>query len=440
MIYVFDTSTIIYDPTIISGNGYEDSRLVLPLTVVKELDNLKTQDGSKGFASREAIRRLDDIIEKYKKDCPEAPSHVHNIPVSETSTLSIELNHVKDFTSVPENAVVETPDDYIRLVALNLQQENPEERVVLVTQDKAMDLIAQSWGLKTHRHVSLNDEFELPDGIVGYDPIGNEIPDLMDDEKRHTIVEGLEIPMNSGVIVNGGAIAIAHDDILDATNTNICLAGIRPKGARQIVAMNLLNGLHDGDNAEEFLGSLSGRAGSGKTLLALAAGIHSVAIGKHEKIMVFRPTMPVSKTTDLGFLPGNIDEKLLPWRAAIDDVVDFIATDGAVQVGNKHVLVNDILSVEPINFVRGRGFRNTFVIIDEAQNCEPHVIKTLLSRLGHGSCAVMTWDPGQIDNPYISHKVADGPMSILRSTYGDPMVWHIELKGAERGGVSALID
>lgn len=444
MIYIFDTSTIIYDPSIVSGNGYENSHIVIPLTVIKELDNLKTQDSSKGYSSREAIRRIDDVIEKYKESHPDEDSHVHKIPLKNGSFLSIELNHIKDTSLIPENANLEAADDYIRLVALNMQNENEDEDVILVTQDKAMDLIAQSWGIKTHRHVSMNDNFVLPTGIEEYEPIGDEIEQLYDKNFGYTVIEDEEFPMNSGVIVSAGnssALTIAHGDTLTLVDQNIDLAGIKPHGARQIIAANLLSGLHAGEFPEEYLGSLSGRAGSGKTLLAVASGIQSVMDGKHEKVMIFRPTMSVSRTTDLGFLPGNLDEKLNPWKAAIDDVIDFIAPDGyCLEDGYKNVDISSVVSVEPINFVRGRGFRNAFVIIDEAQNCEPHVIKTLLSRLGRGSCAVMTWDPGQIDNPYISHKVADGPMSALRQTFGNKMVWHMELRGAERGGVSALID
>ena len=443
MIYVFDTSTIIYDPTIVSGNGYENSRIVIPLTVIKELDNIKSQDNSKGYAAREAVRRMDDVIEKYKESHPDEKSHVHDIPLENGSTLSIELNHIKDTSLMPLNADLEAPDDYIRLVALNIQNELQDENVVLVTQDKAMDLIAQSWGIKTHRHISMNDNFSIPTGVEEYEPLSDEIEQLYDKNFGYVVIEDEKFPMNSGVIVSSGnasALTVAHDDTLMLVDQNIDIAGIKPHGARQIIAANLLSGFHAGDNPEEFLGSLSGRAGSGKTLLAVASGIQSVADGKHEKVMIFRPTMPVSKTTDLGFLPGDLDDKLSPWKSAIDDVVEFIAPDGYLQDGHKHVDVSSVVSVEPINFVRGRGFRNAFVIIDEAQNCEPHVIKTLLSRLGRGSCAVMTWDPGQIDNPYISHKVADGPMSALRQTFGHPMVWHMELRGAERGGVSALID
>ena len=341
------------------------------------------------------------------------------------------------------NVDLEIPDDYIRLVALNIQKEFPDEEVVLVTQDKAMDLIAQSWGIKTHRHISMNDNFTIPSGIEEYTPLSDEIDQLYDRNFGYVVVEDEEFPMNSGVIVSSGsssALTIAHGDTLMLADQNIDIAGIQPHGSRQIIAANLLSGLHAGENPEEFLGSLSGRAGSGKTLLAIASGLQSVADGNHEKVMIFRPTMPISKTTDLGFLPGDLDDKLSPWKAAIDDVIDFIAPDGYLQEGRKHIDVSSVVSVEPINFVRGRGFRNAFVIIDEAQNCEPHVIKTLLSRLGRGSCVVMTWDPGQIDNPYISHRVADGPMGALKQTFGNPMVWHMELRGAERGGVSALID
>ena len=458
MLYVFDTSALIHDPSIID-TCYPNSNIVIPVVVVRELDGLKNLSEHPGTAVRDVLRRLDNARENSSTntstDLPQGGEYgIFPRKCGGSITIAKKPHplFLEDDGSSNDSEIISVAQS---LHELN-KKDNSNDEVCLITQDRAMSIIAASRGISTSRHISEADKFHLGSGVEHYSPVYDEIAVLYEDG----IVEpdgAFDHPVNTGVVLStpgkgsSSALAIYNGlDFVGLENPDIQLGKVCPRGARQKIAAALMLGEHNGDHAGEFVGSLTGRAGSGKTMLAIACGVESIQRGVHDNIRIFRPTMPISKNTDLGFLPGDIEEKMSPWKSAIGDVTDYLGLDDiTVKKGmrrkSRHEdedALDSILSrisVEPINFVRGRGFYNSFVIIDEAQNCEKHVLKTILSRLGEGSCAVLTWDATQVDNPYLRGQ-AEGPLSILKDLMPNDMVFHVELRGSERGGVSAIIN
>ena len=437
MFYILDTSAIINDPKIIL-EGYPGHNIIIPITVIEELDKLKDKPDHPRKQARYALKIIDDIFPHDK------PIDSHGVERNIGGNVIIQLNNI-DQSDIPQHARVEKNDDIIIVVAYNTMRKHGENSTVLITQDRSMSIIARSWGIPTDYYTSIDDAFTLHKGIEMVNDQYIDTNVLYDQGFIH--IED-DIPVNVGVVLGKSGIGLSDGrGYIHRINNTINLMGAFPRGIEQTIAASLMLGEHNGTYEEEFLGSLSGRPGSGKTFLALAAGLESVRRRHHDKIIIFRPTMPISKFTDIGFLPGDIEEKMNPWTHAISDVLSAlkISDDDTLAIeqedgSTRHISFEDAISIEPINYVRGRGFHNTFVIIDEAQNCEPHVIKTLISRLGTGSCVVMTWDPGQIDHPFVKDNVAEGPLSVLKETMGNDNVWHVELQRSERGGISSLID
>lgn len=433
MIRVFDTSALIYDPSIIT-EGYPGDDIVIPMTVLKELEENKSKSAHPGAAAREVIRNIASFIGEDLGGISEGVTRDIG------GSIRVEMNHINDESIIPDNASVQTNDDRIILVSLSLAKEQDDE-VILVTQDYSMSIIAEVWGVNTVRHEIVDSEEKLPRGIMSLDLKGNELEGLHSREGTCEITD--DVPVNTGVILSSGShsgIGIADGKgRVSKISDSVKLHGVAPRNTEQKFAANLLMGDHNGSNEREFLGSLSGRAGAGKTLLALSAGVKRVLDKEYDGIIIYRPTEPVGR--DMGYLPGNLDEKMEPWTAAIEDVLEVMRKGG--ENGNGKYTsesVSDLISIESANFVRGRTLRNKWVIIEEAQNYEPVVLRTLLSRAGEGTAVILTWDPTQVDNLYLRRNAADAPMSVLKNLLGSPMVWHIELTSPERGGVSALID
>lgn len=420
MIRVLDTSVLVYDPTFL--DSYPGDDLVIPLTVIRELDGMKSTPAHPGPSARAAVRALDELAELHPLSRP-APREVGG-------TVRVEMNHMST-GNLPPNTDVVTADDRILLVTLNLSGET-DEGVILVTQDRSMGLIGQAWGLTVERHEG-PPPVALPE-VITVTPTGDEINDLYSHGRAEI---DLDLIVNTPVILSAGsssalALADGHGGLRLAEPRQ--MYGIEPRGAHQRLAAALLTG---GDRT--FLGSLSGRAGSGKTLCALSAGLARVAAGDYKRIVVFRPTEPVGR--DLGYLPGSLDEKMAPWQAAVGDVFSVMGVDPEgylTMPGGAAMSLAEVVSVESVNFIRGRTFTDTYVVVDEAQNLEPTVLRTVLSRLGEGSAGVLTWDPTQVDNPFL-RTAESAPNAMMSSVLPNPRAWHINLPNPERGGVSAMI-
>ena len=416
--YVLDTSVLLSAPTSLDAFGNND--VVLPIIVLTELE-AKRHHPDLGWAARTVLRRLERVRED--NGGLSEPSLVND----ERGTVRVELNHRAEGL-VPESMKDDGSNDHrILMVALNLQADGHE--VVLVTQDLPMRLRAGVLGLPAveflhHAGADLNWR-----GVVELSIRADEVDELYE-RGVVEIEQAADLPVNTGLILEGSnqsALAISSEDGKVRLVADKSLFGIRGRNAEQRLALNLL--------ADENVGivSIGGPAGTGKSVLALSAGLESVLERhSHRKVMVFRPLFAVGGQ-NLGYLPGTEDEKMRPWTDAVGDALAAIANDHV----REEIERQELVEVLPLTYIRGRTLTDVFVIIDEAQNLERSVLLTALSRLGPGSRVVLTHDVAQRDNLRVGRH--DGIASVIASLKGHPLFAHITLNRSERSAVAALV-
>lgn len=470
--YVLDTSTVIYDPNVFFK--YDDCDFIIPDVVFRELDGIKTSNEHRGHQAREVFRILDTLLDKDQN----SDNYSKGVSTGNGGKVFVELNHV----SIGENLLVENVkinnnDDIIIVVTMNLNN-TEDKHHVLMTQDVSMSIRAGMYGVETRRHYIDCEQFNLDSGVVYIDiehnqyqyymkrdNIKNEDPigDLYDQKviaiSDYECIPHEDYDVNKGFVIRSGSNSVlgvsdGKGNIHLVGDYNMNFGWLKPRGAEQTIATNLMSGhvrskYTDGNykncNGNEFICSLSGKAGSGKTTVALMNAIYGLDKGLYSKIVIFRPTVNMSVNSNLGFLPGTLDDKMEPWKGAIKDVLRTIGVcygDDLSASSNGTMMfrtdLEDYISIEPINYLRGRTFRDTFVIVDEAQNLEPHELWTIVTRLGRGSSLVMTWDEAQVDNTFLKNTKAEAPLSILKHVMPNERVFHFNLPNNERGGMSAL--
>lgn len=428
---VVDTSSLIHQPDLLES-CYPGDDIIISVVVISELDGMKNASSSRGAAAREVLRIIDAMDVEIVDG-----THFYTRPCGG----HISIAH--DSLPLPSK-VKDSNDNVIIGVALDEMQKQNGVNVVLLTQDRAMSILGESLGINTKRHESTNKPHTGQ--VVTLEGDQGIIDDMYAQGYAYVPDHGLEV--NTGVIIKDGSSSVLgiveNDYSIKHVRENVSPCGIHPADASQRIALDLLYGGHSGVIEEEFLGALSGRSGSGKTTLAIAAGIQGVRDGYYDRVMVFRPSEPVGR--DIGFLPGNLNEKMEPWNQAIYDVTRSLNLSDGISVRDdedgtmKVVSLEDVLSIENINYVRGRTFTRTYVIVDEAQNLSMTELRTLASRCGRGSAFVCTFDPSQVDNAYLKEGRAEGVERFLDNVIGDPSVWHIKLKKPVRGGVSAIVE
>ena len=414
--FVLDTSVLLSAPTALDAFGNND--VVLPIVVLTELE-AKRHHPELGWAARTALRRLERVREEHGGLTEPFPINDHG------GTVRVELNHGSDHL-VPE-AMREGNDHRILLVALNLQDEG--DSVVLVTQDLPLRLRAGVIGVAAEEFVHQVDADLEWRGIAEIEVTG-EVVDELYRGGLADIDHASELPTNTGLIVEGGrqsALGRVQADGKVRLVTERTMFGVRGRNAEQRIALDLL--------ADESVGivSIGGPAGTGKSVLALAAGLESVLERhSHRKIMIFRPLYSVGGQ-DLGFLPGTEDEKMRPWTDAVGDALEAITNEHA----RDEIRRQELIEVLPLTYIRGRTLTDVFVIIDEAQNLERSVLLTALSRLGTGSRAILTHDVAQRDNLRVGRR--DGIASVVASLRGHELFAHVTLTRSERSAIAALV-
>jgi PhoH-like ATPase len=335
-------------------------------------------------------------------------------------------------------------DNAILHTALAIRDLNPEQRTVFVTMDVNLRIRADAFGLatETYEHNAVDIE-RMHTGIIELVVSSAEIDQLM---------EKGTLPAPSGEVLTGNTCVVLRDDTQPKPRVALAryhstpgelrivrtpkegVMGIRARNREQSFAMDLLL------DTNVKLVTLVGKAGTGKTLLALAAGMkRTVEDGHYSRLLVSRPIMPLGR--DLGFLPGSVQEKLNPWMQPIFDNLEFLLFSG----GGKNrgmrafdeLLQNGIVHVEPLTYIRGRSMPQQYVIVDEAQNLTPHELKTIITRCGEGTKIVLTGDPFQIDNPYVDGST-NGLTVTAERLRGDSMVGHIVLSQGERSELANL--
>jgi len=417
-IYVLDTSVLLSDPRALTNFAEHD--VVVPLVVLTELED-KRHHPELGWAARTALRTLERFRTRHG-------SLTEAMPATEDGgTLRVEINHT-EVAGLSPALQRDSNDHRILAVARNLANEGAD--VVLVTKDLPLRLKAGIIGLAADEY---RRDLASQDDWTGFQelPVPGSTVDRLFAEREIDIDDARDLPCHTGLaLVAGSQSALARVTptkrvrLIDPDRSVFDVTG---RSAEQRVALDLL--------LDETIGivSLGGPAGTGKSVLALAAGLESVVERRiHKRVVVFRPLYSVGGQ-DLGYLPGTEAEKMLPWAAAVTDALDAIASPTLT----REILERGWLEILPLTHIRGRSLTDSFVIIDEAQNLERAVLLTALSRLGRNSRVVLTHDVAQRDNLRVGRR--DGVVAVIDSLRGHPLFAHVTLSRSERSPVAALV-
>lgn len=415
--FVLDTSVLLSDPKAIFR--FAEHSVVLPVVVITELES-KRNDPEIGYFARQALRYLDELRVKHER-------LDFAIPVGEGGSLRVELNH-SNMSVLPNGLQLGDNDSRILAVAMNLA--NDGLAVTVVSKDLPLRVKAASIGLAAdeYRH-----ELAVDSGWTGMDEItlsAEQVNDLYDKETVQTrLVQ--DMPVNTGLVIHsdrGSALGrVTGRGELRLVRGDRDLFGLHGRSAEQRLAIDLLL------DPEIGILSLGGRAGTGKSALALCAGLEAVLERQqHRKIMVFRPLYAVGGQ-ELGYLPGDAQEKMGPWGQAVFDTLGALVSENVLE----EVVERGILEVLPLTHIRGRSLHDAFVIVDEAQSLERNVLLTVLSRIGQNSRVVLTHDVAQRDNLRVGR--FDGVASVIETLKGHPLFAHMTLTRSERSAIAALV-
>lgn len=415
--YVIDTSVLLSDPRALFK--FKEQEVVIPIIVINELEK-KRHDPEIGYYARQALRHLDDLRQEHERlDFP--------IQVGDGGTLRVELNHI-DQSVLPSGMQLGDNDSRILACAFNLANEGLD--VTVVSKDLPMRVKAASLGMSAEEYRNDNAVDSGWTGISEITLSGDEVNDLYDTEViKHKDVANL--PINTGLIIHsergsalgrvevGSKIKLVHGDR--------DVFGVHGRSAEQRLAIDLLL------DPEIGIISLGGRAGTGKSALALCAALEAVLERRqHKKIMVFRPLFAVGGQ-ELGYLPGSEAEKMNPWGQAIFDTLSALVSKEVID----HVVDRGILEVLPLTHIRGRSLHDAFVIVDEAQSLERNTLLTMLSRIGQNSRVVLTHDVAQRDNLRVGRH--DGIASVVEQLKNNKLFAHATLTRSERSAIAGLV-
>ncbi|GAA3797195.1 ATP-binding protein [Cellulomonas soli] len=426
--HVLDTSVLLSDPRAILRFAEHD--VVIPVVVITELE-AKRHHAELGYFARSALRLLDDLrIRHGRLDAP--------LPLTdEGGTLRVELNHT-DPTVLPAGFRLGDNDTRILSVAANLAAEGHD--VTVVSKDLPMRVKASAVGLRAEEYRA---ELAIDSGWTGMDGLDlteQQMADLWEHESVPLADVELpigptgtvqELPCHTGLVLHsprGSALGrVTADKHVQLVRGDQDVFGVHGRSAEQRIAIDLL--------LDEEIGivSLGGRAGTGKSALALCAGLEAVLERRqHRKVMVFRPLYAVGGQ-ELGYLPGSEAEKMNPWAQAVFDTLGALVSKEVVE----EILDRDLLEVLPLTHIRGRSLHDAFVIVDEAQSLERNVLLTVMSRIGQSSRVVLTHDVAQRDNLRVGRH--DGVAAVIEALKGHPLFAHVTLTRSERSPVAALV-
>jgi PhoH-like ATPase len=417
--YVLDTSVLLADPGAMTR--FAEHEVVLPIVVITELE-AKRNHPELGYFARQSLRTLDDLrLEHGRLDEP--------ISLGELGgTLRVELNH-SDPSVLPDGFRLGDNDTRILSVARWLSLEGRD--VVLVSKDLPLRVKASSVGLAAEEYRA--ELAVVESGWTGMREIevGDGVLDELYESGKVDLEEARELPCHTGLRLlstQGSALArVLPDKSVRLVKGDREVFGLRGRSAEQRVALDLLQ------DEEIGIVSLGGRAGTGKSALALCAGLDAVLERRrHRKVVVFRPLYAVGGQ-ELGYLPGTEGDKMSPWAQAVYDTLSAVTTPEVIE----EVLDRGMLEVLPLTHIRGRSLHDSFVIVDEAQSLERGVLLTVLSRIGAGSRVVLTHDVAQRDNLRVGRH--DGVAAVVEKLKGHPLFAHVTLTRSERSPIAALV-
>ncbi len=432
-VFVLDTNVLLHDPRAIFS--FADNDVIIPIVVIEELDKFKKGIDEMGRNARQVSRILDEYRQKGKLS--------QGVALEKGGSLRVELNHQSP-QHLPQELIASKADNRILATALNLCHTQKTIPIVLVTKDTNLRIKADALGLTAEDYET--DRVTIDELYSGEAELTVE-PGMIDKFYAEAKLPPPDMNLlpNQFVMLKNNAnpsqTALARYNALGNSLVPINSAkhgvwGVTAKNKQQQFALDVLL------NDDIRLVSLVGKAGTGKTLLALAAGLErTIEARVFQRLVVSRPVFPLGK--DIGFLPGDIEEKLRPWMQPIRDNLDFLM--GASTVAGRAKGKKDLQSlfdlgmieVEPLTYIRGRSMPNQYLIVDEAQNLTPHEIKTIITRAGEGTKVVLTGDPYQIDNPYIDSS-SNGLSYVVERFKGEAISGHVTLTKGERSDLAEL--
>lgn len=417
--YVLDTSVLLSDPRALFR--FAEHSVVLPVAVVIELER-KRDDPDLGHFARRALRILDELRgEHLRLDFP--------VPVGDAGgTLRVELNHT-GMESLPSGMRLGDNDTRILAVAHNIAAEGYD--VTVISKDLPLRLKAAALGLGAEEYRAELASDDTYTGIAALDLDEEEMRVLWEDERIDGVTAAEDIPLGTGLVLHsprGSALGrIDGPGGVHLVRGDREVFGVTGRSAEQRLAIDLLL------DPKVGIVSLGGSAGTGKSALALAAGLEAVLERQqHRKVMVFRPLYAVGGQ-DLGYLPGDHQEKMNPWGQAVFDTLGSIVSENVLD----EVVARDLVEVLPLTHIRGRSLHDAFVIVDEAQSLERGVLLTMLSRIGQNSRVVLTHDVAQRDNLRVGRY--DGIAAVIEKLKGHPLFGHVTLTRSERSEIAALV-
>jgi len=431
--FVLDTNVLLHDPQALFK--FEDNAIIIPITVIEEIDRFKKDMNETGRNARSVSRILDMLREKGSLST--------GVTMPGGGILRVDLCEEQALNRMPKDLRDDKGDNRILAVAVVTRERFPDETVIFVTKDTNLRIKADAIGIVTEDYES--DKVDIQELYAGARSV-----DLGSDSVDRFYGQGwLEAPQ--GLYPNEYATLI---DAANPSHTAICrfdaLQGklvpvrkvpkegvwsIHPRNREQQFALDAL-----ADDSIKLV-SLVGKAGTGKTLLAIAAGLQKVAEENvYNRLLVSRPVFPLGK--DLGFLPGDIEEKLTPWMQPIFDNVELLISGHESEKrhsnkGYKELMAMGLLDIEPLTYIRGRSIPNQYLIVDEAQNLTPHEIKTIVTRAGEGTKIILTGDPYQIDNPYVDSS-SNGLSYLVERFKNERISAHVTLTRGERSELAEL--
>ncbi len=432
-IYVLDTNVLIHDPNAI--HKFEDNTVIIPIFVIEEIDQFKKELSERGRNARQLARSLDKLRDSNGHSLQEG------VELEGGGKLVVAVpEDQKEWRSRDNQSM----DRAIMKTALRYRDQNPDRRVVFVTMDSNLRIRADAFGLHAENYEGGRlriDELYAGSYVIDSD---KRTVDLLGQKE---IVPGGAVELPEGIHPNAGIVLRdrAHEKHTALGRYNLESNEIRPlrvprEGAWGVRARNLeqyfaLDVLLD---PEVHLVTLVGKAGTGKTLLAVAAGLQSVFDeGTSARLVVSRPIFPLGR--DVGYLPGTLEEKLNPWMQPIFDNLEYIFTSARRQMRDHrdyHELVaSGVLQIEPLTYIRGRSLPNQYLIVDEAQNLTPHEVKTVITRAGVNTKVVLTGDPDQIDNPYVD-AASNGLSFVAQRFRREALAGHVTLRKGERSSLA----
>ena len=428
-VFVLDTNVLLHDPNAIYR--FEDNDIVLPITVIEELDRFKKQPEMIGRNARHASRQLDTM--RQKGHLPDGISLGQ-----ESGSLRVALCHRETLQKLPAELEGDHGDNAILAVALDLKQQC-HCPVIVISKDINLRIKADALDLQAQDYET--DKVDVEGLYTGIAEVLVESAQINEFYQTGTMVVQGNYCANQALTLidqtnpSHTALATYHPAHSQAVSLvklpTFGVSQIRARNREQKFAFELL--LHDAIP----LVTLVGRAGTGKTLLAIAAGLHKVADEReYSRLLISRPVIPMGR--DLGYLPGTINEKLTPWMQPLYDNFDLIfgtqeatGKPGYWRRGYEELIERGLLQIEPLTYIRGRSLPNEFLIVDEAQNLTPHEVKTILTRAGEGTKIILTGDIDQIDNPYVD-AASNGLTYVVERFKDDALAGHITLLKGER--------